>query len=415
MRRIAGPSLIGNVLEWYDFALYGYFAPVISPLFFPADNPFLSLITTFAVFAIGFLMRPLGAAIFGYYGDRYGRKNALAAAILLMAIPTTLIGCLPTHQQIGISAGLLLTLFRLLQGLAVGGEFTGSIVYIIEHAAANRRGFYGSLAMASAFTGLVLGSGVAALVGFVAGDTDYETWVWRIPFLLSILLGAVGLYLRIGMPESPVFEAMKERQQLSKAPVTETFKKHYRKMFSSIILVGLPSMGFYLSFVYLTTFMTVYLKVDLDYALLINTLSMMMIMLIIPLFGLLSDKLGRKAVMRMGAIGFICLSLPAYYLLIRGDYFSIFAAQLIFALLVSMSYSAIPAFLVERFPASVRYTGISIPYNLANAIFGGTAPLVATSLIHYSKNFYSPAFYLMTLGAVVFFMLLRITHHTEKF
>lgn len=393
--KIVTPGLIGNVLEWYDFALYGYFAVIISPLFFPSDNPTLSLITTMAVFAIGFIMRPLGAILFGHLGDRFGRKNSLATAILLMAIPTTLIGLLPGYDQIGITAPLLLIGCRLLQGLAVGGEFTGSIVYILEHVSDKKRGFYGSLAMSSAFLGLILGSLAANLVGL----TDIE-WAWRIPFLFSIFLGGIGLYLRLGMPESPEFEKFKKEGQIVKSPLKQVIKHHPWQVLSATALVLLPAMGFYLSFVYLPTYLHHFLHVDLEHAQLINTLTMAVVIFAIPCCGLLSDKIGKRHLLLAGSLAFMSLSIPLYVLLDERNTEVIIVTQALFALLVAISYAAIPATLFELFPPQIRFTGLSLPYNLANAFFGGTAPLIATSLIHFTGSLIAPGIYL-TLASII--------------
>lgn len=415
IRQVTLPGLLGNVLEWYDFALYGYFAAIISPLFFPSNDPIISLITTFAVFAVGFIMRPLGALLFGYFGDRYGRKNSLAAAILLMAIPTTLMGLLPTYATWGITASLLLTLLRLLQGLAVGGEFTGSIVYLIEHAPSHQRGFYGSLAMSSAFLGLLLGSGVAALTGFISNDPEFHSWVWRIPFLISILLGVIGLYLRLSMPESPYFKKLQIEQRNESKPIHYTFKRYYGKMLCAIALVALPSLAFYLSFVYLVTYFQVYRGISQALALEINTLAMVAILFVIPVLGWLSDRLGRKPIIMSGALGFLILSYFTYHLIWWPHPIYIFMAQFIFAILVSASYAAIPAWLCESFPTEVRYTALSFPYNLANAIFGGTAPLVATTLIRVTHNKYVPGLYLMgvALMTLIVASFTRETKHIE--
>jgi len=405
------PGIIGNILEWYDFSLYGYFAPILAKLFFPTSNPFLSLLATFGVFAIGFLMRPLGAIIFGYYGDKVGRKKTLATAVLLMAIPTTLIGLLPTHQEIGVTAGILLTICRLLQGLAVGGEFSGSIVYISEHAPANHRGLYGSWAMFSAFAGLLLGSLVGTLTSLLPTDI-LNTWGWRIPFLLGLILGIVGLYLRLRMPETPNFLASQARQQLVKNPIAHAFKEAWWPIIMSVGLVFLPAMGFYLLFVYLSSYMATLLSVPLRTALLINTISMLGIILVIPWVGLLSDKIGRKPVLMMGALGFIIFSYPLFILLQQAHFLALLVAQSCFAILVCFAYAAVPATLVELVPTHIRYTAMSFPYNLSNAVFGGTAPLVATYLIVKTNNPLAPSFYLIFAGIImlIFVLLLKETY-----
>jgi len=407
------PGIIGNILEWYDFSLYGYFAPIIAQLFFPTSNKFLSLLATFGVFAIGFLMRPLGALVFGYFGDKAGRKKTLAVAVILMAIPTTLIGLLPTYEHIGIFAGILLLICRLLQGLAVGGEFSGSIVYITEHAPNDQRGMYGSWAMFSAFAGLLLGSSVSAVASLLPTDM-LTTWGWRIPFLMGLLLGVVGLYLRIYMPETPNFLAAKANKTVVNNPIHQTFKVALMPMLVATGLVFLPAMGFYLLFVYLSSYMTTFLHISLRMALTINTMSMLGIIFVIPWVGMLSDKIGRKPVLYLGALGFITLSYPLFLLLQQANFVSILIAQSCFAVLVCFAYAAIPATLVELVATNIRYTSMSFPYNLSNAVFGGTAPLVATYLIEKTGSQLAPSFYLIFAGIVMFIFLLFLKESYRK-
>lgn len=391
------PGLIGNILEWYDFALYGYFASILSPLFFPSSNPVLSLLMTFSIFAIGFIMRPIGAIIFGHYGDRFGRKKALSSAILLMAIPTTLIGFLPTYQQAGLLAPLLLTCCRLVQGLAVGGEFTASIVYILEHSPPKRRGFYGSLTMSSAFIGLLLGSTVATLFSWLMENSVQLNNLWRLAFAASIILGIVGLYLRIKMPESPLF--LQQAGKSSKNPIKYLVLNYKSTMLLSIAVVLLPSANFYLSFVFLSNYINTQFDQSLHHTLLINTVTMLMIVLLIPIFGALSDIWGRKSMILSAAIATSVLSIPLYLLLSYHQH-SLAWVQMIFAMLVALSYASIPAYLVELYPTLIRVTSLSLVYNLANAMFGGTAPLIATSLIHWSSLSYAPGIYLTILALI---------------
>ena len=214
---------IGNVLEWYDFALYGYFAPVFAAMFFPSEQPFVSLLSTFGVFAIGFLARPLGALLFGHIGDTIGRREALAWSIILMAIPTIVVGMLPTYAMIGIAAPLILTCCRFLQGISVGGELTGSVTFLVEHAASSERGYIGSWAGFSAQVGALLGSGVGTLVASTLTDEALHQWGWRIPFLLGSLIAFIGWYLRTRISESPAFEHMRHAGALSAAPIREVF------------------------------------------------------------------------------------------------------------------------------------------------------------------------------------------------
>ena len=416
-RQILAPAIIGNILEWYDFALYGYFATIISKLFFPAPDPFTSLLTTFSVFAVGFLMRPLGAVIFGHFGDKVGRKKTLAASVILMAVPTTLMGLLPTHTHIGVAAGILLTICRLLQGLAIGGEFSGSIVFITEHSPNHCRGLYGSWAMFSAFAGLLLGSAIGALVSNVMPIEALNAWGWRVPFISGIFLGIIGLYLRLNMPETPAFTAAKKQKELVSQPIFHAFRYAWKPMIIGVGVDFLPAMAFYLLFVYLPTYMNLYLQVPLKTALIINSISMAGIILVIPFAGLLSDTIGRKPILTIGAISFIVFSYPLFLLLQQGNFASLLLAQICFTLLMCLVCAAIPATLVELMVTNVRYTAMSLPYNFSNAVFGGTAPLVATYLIAKSNNHLAPAFYLIAAGIVmlIFIFFLEESHRKELF
>ncbi len=413
-RSVIIPGIIGNILEWYDFSLYGYFAPVISGLFFPTNNPTTALLKTFGVFAVGFLMRPIGAIFFGHFGDRFGRKKTLAISIILMALSTVIMGLLPTHAEIGVLAGILLTVCRLLQGLAVGGEFSGSIVYIIEHAPTERRGMYGSLTMFSAFAGLLLGSVVGAIVGGLAEGTEYANMAWRFPFLFGIVLGAVGLYLRLRMPETPGFIKLQKVGQTTKQPLLDSFREHPLDMFKGTLLVFLPAMGFYMCFVYLSSYLSIYLKIPLHTALVVNSISMIVILLVIPWFGHLSDKYGRKPILSIGAISICILSYPLFLLLGKGTFASALTSQIFFAILISLCYAAVPATLVEMFPTKIRYTAMSFPYNLSNAIFGGTAPLFATLLIEKTGTIMAPSFYLIFSGIVMLLTLFCLKETYNK-
>ncbi|TDI15415.1 MAG: MFS transporter [Acidobacteria bacterium] len=403
---------IGNIMEWYDFALYGYFAPVLAHLFFPSEDPAVSLVLTFGVFATGFLMRPVGAAIFGHFGDRMGRRKALSASVLLMAGATTLMGLLPTYAQIGMTATVLLTFLRLLQGISAGGEFTGSISFLVEHAPPSRRGFIGSWTTFSGVSGMILGSGAGALATYLLSDEALNSWGWRIPFLLGIVTGAVGYYLRFGVEESPMFKALKEQGKVVQAPLKEAFREFHKEMLMAVGVNWLNAAVFYTVWVYNTTYLATVIGFPLSSALLINTLSMLFLILAIPLMGALSDRVGRKPVLIAGCVGVACLAYPLYYLLSQGTFGSALTAQLVFVIPISMLQGTMPTTMVELFPTSSRYSALSISYNIAFAIFGGTAPLVATQLISMTGNPLAPSFSLI-FAAVV--SLLVIVSMKERY
>jgi Arabinose efflux permease len=311
-RRTLMAGAIGNVLEWYDFALYGYFAPIFAAMFFPSEQVSVSLLSAFGVFAIGFLARPLGALLFGYIGDTLGRRDALAWSVILMAIPTVIVGLLPTYETIGILAPLALTLCRFLQGLSVGGEFTGSVTFLVEHAAPSQRGYIGSWAGFSAQVGALLGSGVGAVVASNMTDEALHQWGWRLPFLLGSLIAVVGWYLRTHIPESPAFEQAREAGALSASPIREVFTHHRIPLTKVIGLVWLHGVGFYLLFVYLTTYLSTVTTVPLATVLMMNTACMLLLAVLIPLMGRLSDTVGQKPLLLIGAGGLAIIAYPSF-------------------------------------------------------------------------------------------------------
>lgn len=401
---------VGNVLEWYDFALYGFFAPIIAKLFFPSDNQITGLLATFGIFAVGFMMRPVGAVIFGILGDKLGRKKALEISVIMMAVPTTLIGVLPTYESVGILAPILLTIIRLIQGVSVGGEFTGSISYVVENAPhpPGRRGFYSSWTVFSLLGGILLGSAIASLVTNVFSDAQLHSFGWRLPFLLGLVIGLIGLYLRLGLDESPAFKKMKEAGELSKRPIIDAFKYHWKEI---LIVIGATCVGavnFYMIFVYMTTYLSTETHLLLSTALDINTISMIALMVLTPFMGLLSDKIGRKPVLITGCLIIAIFAYPLFIVLTKGHALYDLLSQIVFAIGLAMVFGPFGAMMVELFPARIRMSAVSIGYNIGFAVFGGTAPFVATYLIDLTGNKLSPSYYLVAAAVtslIVFFMI----------
>lgn len=413
-RRTLMAGAIGNALEWYDFALYGYFAPVFAAMFFPSDHPSVSLLFTFGVFAVGFLARPLGALLFGYVGDTVGRREALAWSIILMATPTVVVGLLPTYAIIGIAAPLALTLCRFLQGVSVGGEFTGSVTFLVEHAAPSQRGYIGSWAGFSAQVGALLGSGVGAFVASNLTDEALHQWGWRIPFLLGSLIAFVGWFLRTRIPESPAFEQARESGALSMSPIQEVFT-HQRIAVAKVIgLVWLHGVGFYLLFVYLTTYLSTMTTLPLATALTMNTSCMLLLAVLIPLMGLLSDRVGQKPLLLIGAAGLAITAYPSFLWLTSEQLPRVWAAYVSLTVLMSCYLGPFFAAVVTLFPTAQRYTGLSIGYNIAAALFGGTAPLIATLLIQWSGNILSPSLYLSLCALISLSVILTLRDTTLK-
>ena len=402
-RRTVIAGLAGNVMEWYDFGIYGFFAAVMGKQFFPAHDPAVSLMASFGVFAVGFLGRPMGALIFGHLGDRHGRRHALMASVLMMAAPTLLIGLMPTYAQIGILAPALLVVLRLCQGMAVGGEFTTSMVLLVESAQSSRRGLVGSFAPVGASGGMLLGSIVgAAVTGFLSADA-IASWGWRAAFLFGLVIGVVVLWVRRRLPPDPTIEAITEARS---SPIITAFRTQWLTILRITGTVLTLGIGFYLNFVYLSTWLVQYAGLSRPVALLLNALMLAMQLVTLPLAGALSDRIGRKAQMLLATLGFALMSWPLYTLISHGSIWAIMAGQLGFVLLQSGISSALPAWTVEALPRHVRCTALSFGTNLAQAIFGGTVPLVAVALISASGNKLAPAFYLSAAAAVSFLIVL---------
>ncbi len=394
--RTVAAGVVGNVLEWYDFALYGFFAPTIGRLFFPSESRVASLLATYGVFALAFAMRPLGGLIFGHIGDRIGRKKALELSVLLMAVPTTLLGLLPTYHDIGLAAPIALTAIRALQGISVGGEFIGSISFLGEHAPSNRRGLLGSWTSASATLGAVLGSLVAALVN---AFLPHE-WGWRLPFCSGIAVGLAGLWLRRDISETPDFVKASREGTLTRSPVLEAVRHDRGAVLRTFGLSILMSVGFYMPFVWLPTWLGHLREPPLPGALTSNAITLAVLAALLPIGGWLSDLLGRRRALCIGAIAYFAVAMPLFAVLERAAYASALAAQVGLAAAAGLYFGPCPAAFVELFPTRTRYSGVAMGYNAAQALCGGTAPLIATWLVHATGTARSAAAYLMAAAAV---------------
>ena len=391
-------------MEWYDFAVYGYFAGIIGSVFFPSKDPTVSLLAAFGVFAGGYLMRPLGGLVFGHVGDRLGRRRALTVSSLMMGIPTALIGFMPTHDQIGLWAPAGILLLRLLQGLSVGGEYTSSAVFIVEHAPAGRRGFYGSWVVWGSLAGVVLGSGVAALLTGVLSPAALKSWGWRVPFVAGIVIAAYSFLLRRSLAAEPVVA------HDGRLPIVEAVRDHWRAMLQAAGLSLTTAVAFYTLFVYVVTYIEVVDRRPAATALDINTLNMVAMLALLPLFGWLSDRIGRKTVTIGAALLLAAFAWPLFALIHSHASVSIFLGQFGFAVLLAAYVAVGPAMMVEAFPPGVRCSAVSTSYNLVLGIFGGTAPIAATYLIQRTHDDLSPAYYIMAaacLSAVSIFTMKR--------
>jgi MHS family proline/betaine transporter-like MFS transporter len=394
VRRGIIAGVVGNILEWYDFALFGFFALQIGTHFFPADNPTASLLFAFGTFAAGFLMRPVGGALFGWVGDRYGRKQALIWSVMAMAFPSFFIGVLPGTDTIGLAAPVLLLAFRLLQGLSVGGEYMASAVFLVEGSEAGRRGWMGSWGPIGASAGTLLGSAAGAIVNATMSPEAVMAYGWRIPFILGLGVGLGGLVIRRHFVERVPHQAP------AKSPLGEAFRSHWRTMLHLVALISGITAGFYTVFVYSTTWLAQVTDVPARTAFGINTLAMAVSLLVIPASGLVSDRLGRRPVLLVTTGALALFAYPLMALMARGETGGLLIGQLALATLVSATGGALPAAMAELAPWRVRCTVLSVAYNAGVALLGGTTPLVAEWLMARSGLSLAPAMYLAAAAAV---------------
>jgi MHS family proline/betaine transporter-like MFS transporter len=392
---------VGNVLEWYDFAVYGYFASSIGHVFFPQQDKVAQVLSAFGIFAVGFLMRPVGGAVFGHIGDRIGRRAALNLSIASMAIPTFLVGVLPGYDTLGLVAPILLTLLRMMQGLSVGGEYTTSIVFLVEGAKPERRGLVGAVADVGGVIGILVGSATGALLETLMSEAAVQNWGWRIPFLIGLTVGVTGLALRRGLAGDETTGSKPER-----APLIATFKAHAGLLAQLAGVSAFGAVGFYLMFVYIVSWLQLVDGIAPARALDINTISMTMMIPVELGMAWLSDRLGRKPILLVATGVAFVAAWPLFWLLHRPEQSLILSGQLGFMLLVATFYGCLPAFMVEVVPREVRCTTTALGYNVSLGVIGGLSPLAATWLVERTDNDYTPAFMIMASAAVSFIALL---------
>jgi len=405
-------AAVGNVLEWYDFAVYAFMATVLAKKFFPAADDITSLLSTFAAFGIGFVARPLGGIVIGRIGDTRGRKAALILTIALMAIGTVAIGLIPSYETIGVAAPILIVLARLLQGFSAGGEWGGSTAFMVEWAPEGRRGLYGSLQQCSVAGGLLLGSGIAALVNTLFSAQAVEEWIWRVPFLLGGLIGPVGIYMRRNIEETPAFR----RAQNSAATPAPAGASHGWRL-------GLRAFGFtvhwtvsyYVILSYLPTFLQKHAGIGRAQALWATTIALLVLVLTTPLFGLLSDRIGRKPLLLASCVAFILLPYPLFSVMSAGvPLGAIILVQAALALGIALYSGPGPAAISEIFPTRSRSTWMSAGYSLAVAVFGGFAPFISTWLIAKTATPVSPSYYVMAAAALSSIVIWRLEETARK-
>jgi MFS family permease len=466
--QVIAASAVGTMIEWYDFYIFGSLATTISPLFYPSGNDTLALIAYLSTFAVGFVVRPFGALFFGRIGDLVGRKYAFLVTLLIMGGATAAIGFLPTYQTIGVAAPIILLLIRILQGLALGGEYGGAAVYVAEHVPDERRGFYTSFIQITATLGLFVSLVVILLVQNSLSAQAFANWGWRVPFLISLLLVGVSMYMRLRMKESPIFKQIKSSGMTSAQPLKDAFTKWANLKQVLISLFGATAgqgVVWYTGQFYALFYLQTILKINGRSANYIVAIALLLGMPLFVFFGALSDKLGRKRIMMLGCLLAALSYLPIYHAMQRvagsevvtaisqknpltgaisltpqtmvngslqparevlpystfGNLISNATAwQLILlvfvqVIFVTMVYGPIAAYLVEAFPARIRYTALSLPYHIGNGVFGGLLPLIGLSVIAETGNIYAGLYYPIAVASLTFIigsLLLRETKHT---
>ena len=400
--RLTAGGIIGNALEWYDFTVYGFFAAIFGRLFFPHEDPTVSLIAAFGVYAAGFLVRPVGGIIFGYIGDLVGRKRVLTLTVAFMAVPTTLIGCLPTYAEIGIAASILLVLLRIMQGISASGELAGSFVYLIEDGPSDRRGFFGAVSLGGALLGVVSGSVFGALISGLFDPAAVGDWAWRLPFLAGSVLGVIGYLIRRKLPELP------PHGERSASPVVELFKNHLKPLGQGIAIVMLWAAGFVLMFVYIITWLRQVTHDPRAEILTINSISMVIVILAVMTTARLSDRVGRKPLILFSSGALVLLAYPLLWLMHHDSVALILCGQFGFAILLGTICGVAPALLTELFPWRIRVTATSLACNIPITLFGGTAPMVGAWLVVRTGDAMAIAWYVSALALIAFLVALTL-------
>ncbi|MGI8784147.1 MAG: MFS transporter [Acidobacteriota bacterium] len=399
--KVAFASFIGTTIEWYDFFLYGTAAALVfNKLFFPNIEPLAGTMAAFATYAVGFFARPLGGVIFGHFGDRLGRKSMLVTTLMLMGVATFCVGLLPTYEQAGVLAPVLLVALRFVQGLGIGGEWGGAVLMAAEHGHAGRRGFYASWVQAGVPVGLLLANGVFSYFSALP-EKEFLSWGWRVPFLLGILLLAVGMFIRLRIIESPLFTKAKAAQPAPRLPILEAIRQHPRNILLAMGARFAENASFYIFTVFVLSYTTVHLGLSKSTALRGVLAGSAVQLVAIPLFGALSDRIGRRPVYLGGALSLALLAFPFFWLVDTRSTLLIGLAIVLGLVAHAAMYGPQAAFFCELFGTRVRYSGASLGYQLASPLAGGLAPLVATALLQWSGGKPWPvAAYLVAMALV---------------
>ncbi|WP_333023788.1 MFS transporter [Wolbachia endosymbiont of Pentidionis agamae] len=402
IKKVLLATIVCNTLLWYDHMIFGHLIDIIGNVFFPSNNSLVSTIKALGVFAVGFLLRPVGAAIFGHIGDKYGRRIALFISIIIMSLSTISIALIPGYQNIGIIAPILVIFMRILQGIALGGE-AGNAPFLIEHASRNNKGFLGSIEVLSA----ILGSILSLIVIFLCKQIShiyFESWGWRLPFILSLVIGLLSIYMRYILDESPAYEKDKKQNKISKSPLKELLKNYKRPFFISICVDIAENASLYIYLVLFGLLTQKAFKISTSF---IEIVNQVILGILVLLFAVLSDKIGRRKVLGFAFVNFIVMSYPIFVMLCSNSYKMIMLAHLLFIVPISASLGPVSAMMCELFPIKVRYSGFALSRNIA-AGFGGFAPFLCTLIIKITGREIAASYYMIFCALIGLIAILHI-------
>lgn len=418
LRRATIGATIGSVVEWFDIAVYGYLAATIGAVFFPSDDPTASLLSSFAVFAAAFAVRPLGGIFFGALGDRIGRRPTLAWVIVLVSVATLAIGLLPGYATIGVTAPVLLVVVRLLQGFSAGGEMGGASALVLEHSPRRRRGYLVAWVEMGCILGFLLGSVVVLVLNLALSDAQVEDWGWRIPFLLAAPLGMIGLYIRTRLEETPEFAALLQRGRTARNSLLESVRHHWPAVLRTAGYALFQNVALYVILTFLPSYQSGTLGHSSVLASTSSVICMVVVCVLIPPFGALSDRLGRRPVLGISCVLATVLSYPLFVLMGSGDDTAVILTHACLGAILAMFLGPTLTAMNEMFSTRVRYGGFSLGYNVSVSAFGGTAPFIVTWVIDRTGQQAAPAFYVMAAAIVTGLVILTAAEsaprHTDR-
>ena len=403
---------IGNFMEWFDFAIYGYFAAIIGAQFFPSGDPTAEMLSALAVFAVGFLSRPIGALFLGPIGDKYGRRTVLIITVLGMGVITTLIGLTPSYATIGIAAPIIVVTLRLLQGMMVGGEWTSAAAYIGESAPKRKRALYASLVTATAGLAFLVGTLTAATLTAVMSEDALASWGWRVPFIASLLMAAVAVYIRRKLDDTPVYEELERKRANNTVEFTSRSVK-VRAFIMTLAFSGIFGVSLYYFVTYANNHLTGAVGMTRIEALIATGSAIVIYVIFNPIVGMIADRIGRRPVLLTGIIGLLVWSLPTFWLMNTGVPFLAFLGLTVFSFFVACCAVMNNVLLVEVFPASIRSTGSALGYNIAYALLAGPGPLIAAALVASTGLLYAPAFYVIAIAVAALAVLWPMLKETK--